>query len=205
MKRSAMKSDLSMLPGRRLVLLGVTLLSFVSPSVYAADDSPSVMVSQAPSTLDHKAEPPTPADVPSANLKYPAGRWYFQTTAYTRHFSPSPQHVNHQRMLNFEYWGPDKWIWGASFLRNSFGQPSQYIYTGRLWRPFDSAPLVHVKLTGGVLHGYKGEFRDKISFNHYGYAPALIPSIGLSGKRFATEFVLLGAGAMFITAGIFWE
>ncbi len=108
-------------------------------------------------------------------------------------------------MLNVEYWNPERWVWGAAFLRNSFDQPSQYIYMGRLWRPFDSAPLFHIKLTGGVLHGYKGEYRDKIPFNHYGYAPGLVPSIGLSGKRFGGEIVLLGAAAVMVTVGAFWD
>jgi hypothetical protein len=190
---------------KALVLLCIVLCFIGSAPVHA--DNTSITLAQASS--DDKAAPraeSTPAtDAPPSGLKYPAGRWYFQTSALTRHFNPSPDHVNQQRMLDFEYWAPDKFIWGATFVRNSFGQPTQYLYVGRIWRPFDSAQLVHVKLTGGVLHGYKGQYRDKIPFNHYGYAPALIPSIGLSGKWFGTEFVLLGAAAAMITAGVFWD
>lgn len=204
-KRSGMKFASSNLLLRPLVLLSVILLSFVAPSVRAVDSEPAIVVSQAPTAPADKAEAPASRDAPNANLKYPAGRWYFQTSAYTRHFNPSPQHTNHQRMLDFEYWAPDKWVWGASFQRNSFNQPTEYIYLGRLWRPFDFAPLIHLKLTAGVIHGYKGEFRDKIPFNHYGYAPAIVPAIGISGKRFASEIILLGNAAVMITAGAFWE
>ena len=188
------------------LLICVVLLSIGSARVHA--DSTHITLAQASSLADDKTDPiesKPSAEAPAKGLTYPAGRWYFQTSALTRHFSPSPDHVNHQRMLDFEYWAPDKFVWGATFIRNSFGQPTQYLYVGRIWRPFDSAQLIHVKLTGGVLHGYKGQYRDKIPFNHYGYAPALVPATGLSGKRFGAEFVLLGAAAMMITAGVFWD
>ncbi|MFN0300751.1 MAG: hypothetical protein ACKVQU_10390 [Burkholderiales bacterium] len=200
-----MKSALWNLPGRGIVGFGMTLLSFAAPSVHAVDDGPAIVLSQAASSPDEKAQSKESARPPGTGLRYPAGRWYFQTSAYTRHFNPSPQHTNHQRMLNFEYWGPDKWIWGVSFQRNSFNQPTEYVYMGRLWRPLDVAPIIHLKLTAGVLHGYEGEFRDKIPFNHYGYAPAIVPAIGISGKRFASEIILLGNAAFMITAGAFWE
>lgn len=200
-----MQPDLSNLPGRWIVLLGAILLSLVPPSVHAVDDGPATLVSQAASAPDDKAAPSSSRDAPSANLKFPAGRWYFQTSVFTRHLNPSPQHTNLQRMLDFEYWGPDKWVWGASFQRNSFNQATEYIYLGRLWRPFDIAPIIHLKLTAGVIHGYEGEFRDKIPFNRYGYAPAIVPAIGISGKRFASEIILLGNAAFMITAGAFWE
>lgn len=183
----------------------LALLSLACGSVHA--QTTPLALAQASSSIDDKADPPAqPTNLPSASgLKYPTGRWYFQTSALTRHVNPSPEYVNHQRMLDFEYWTPDKFVWGATFIRNSFGQATEYLYVGRIWRPFSSAELIHLKLTGGILHGYKGQYRDKIPFNHYGYAPALVPAIGLSGKRFGAEVVLLGAAAVMVTAGVFWD
>lgn len=132
-------------------------------------------------------------------------RWVFQTSVYTTHFNPDPRHVNQQRMLAFEHWSTENWTYGLSFQRNSFGQPTQYLFMGKLWRPFTSAPNVHLKLTGGLLHGYKGEFRDKIPFNKHGIAPGLVPSIGWSNRRFVAEVHLLGAAALMISGGVIWE
>ncbi len=139
-----------------------------------------------------------------AGLRPPAGRWLFQTSAYTLHFNPDPSHTNKQRGINIEYWAPNKWLFGAAHLRNSFNQPTQYIFTGRLWRPLDSQPMLYVKLTGGLLYGYKGEFRGKIPFNHYGVAPALVPSLGVSVKHFTAEVMLLGAAAAMVNVGVLW-
>jgi hypothetical protein len=145
------------------------------------------------------------ASLPSLAAAQDSPRWYFQTSYYTRHYSPDPRHLNDQRLVNFERLIGNDNLYGAAFFDNSFNQPSQYVYVGRRWRPFESAEIVHVKLTAGVLHGYKGEFQDKIPFNGRGIAPAILPAVGISGNRFATEVVLFWtAGAMF-TAGVFWD
>jgi hypothetical protein len=134
-----------------------------------------------------------------------SGRWLLQTSLYTSHFSPDPQHVNQQNLINLEYWRSDRWLGGVAFFRNSFGQPSQYVYVGKTWRPFGSLPDVHLKLTGGLLHGYKDQFRDKIPFNSAGVAPAILPSIGYSTKRFNTELVLFGTAGLMWTGGVFFD
>ncbi len=131
-------------------------------------------------------------------------QWLLQTSIYTSHFNPSPEHINNQRLLNLEYRRPDRWLVGAAAFDNSYGQPSQYVYIGKLWRPFEPAPLVHIKLTGGLLHGYKDEYRDKIPMNSNGVAPAILPAIGLSGKHLHSEFILFGTSGAMITAGVLW-
>ena len=134
----------------------------------------------------------------AATLDAPTNRWLIQTSVYTDHFSTDSQHTKHQNLIGLEWWAGNNWIMGAAAFRNSFDQASQYVYLGKLWRPWDDYPLVHLKLTAGILHGYKGEYKDKIPLNsESGYAPAILPSIGLSGKRFTTDLVLFGtAGAM---------
>jgi len=131
-------------------------------------------------------------------------RWYFQTSATTRHFRYDPRHNNHPNLINVERWSGRDAI-GLAFFDNSFDQPSQYVYWGRLWRPLDSAPLVHVKLTAGLLHGYKVEYRDKIPYNSRGIAPSILPAVGVSGKRFAGEVVLLWRVGAMVTVGVYFE
>lgn len=132
-------------------------------------------------------------------------RWYLQTSLYTRHFHPTPEHQNHNKLVNLERQRSDDWLGGAAWFLNSFDQPTWYLYIGRQWRPFDSMPNVHVKLTGGLIHGYKDQYKDKIPLNHWGTAPALLPSIGYSGKRFGTEVILFGTAGLMWTAGVFLD
>ncbi len=129
-------------------------------------------------------------------------RWLLQTSVYTKHFTPSPEHNNNQKLVNLEYQRPDKIVLGAAAFDNSFGQPSQYVYLGKLWRPLESAPMLHVKLTGGLIHGYKDKYRDKIPYNGSGIAPAIIPMIGLSGKHISGEVMLFGTAGVMVAVGV---
>jgi hypothetical protein len=152
---------------------------------------------------------PAPAPLPSVGADAApirsASRWYFQTSAYTQHFDPSPEHNNSQRLLNVEWQGEDQWIWGGAFFYNSFDQACQYVYGGYLWRPFDRWRGAYLKLTGGLVHGYKDEYQDKIPFNGLGVAPALLPAVGISGKRFATELVVFGTSGLMWNVGFFFK
>ena len=129
-------------------------------------------------------------------------RWLLQTSIYTKHFHPNPEHNNHQHLLNLEYQRADQWVVGASVFDNSFGQPTQYVYFGMLFRPMESAPLMHLKFTGGLIHGYKSQYRDKIPYNTRGVAPAIIPAIGLSGKHVSGEINFFGIAGVMVSMGV---
>ncbi|MFN3582183.1 MAG: sn-glycerol-3-phosphate transporter [Pseudomonas sp.] len=126
--------------------------------------------------------------------------WYAQTSLYTRHFSPDPEHNNRQDLLGLErHDGKGRLIGGASF-RNSFGQRSTYGYYGRRF-DMDASP-VFFKLTAGLLHGYRGEYRHKIPLNHFGIAPAVIPAAGIQHQALAAEVLLLGAAATMVNVSV---
>ncbi|MCC6193066.1 MAG: hypothetical protein IT518_01235 [Burkholderiales bacterium] len=132
-------------------------------------------------------------------------KYYFQFAYYTIHFHPDPEHQQ-SYLVDMEYrfdkyWLEGQWIAGLSLFQNSFGQFSQYLYGGLQWRPWKEHPQGYVKLSAGLLHGYSGEYRDKIPFNHYEIAPAIIPSVGYCWHRWCTEFVLLGFNAALLTVG----
>ena len=134
-------------------------------------------------------------------------RFYFQTSIYTGHFNPSEEHVNHSYLVNPEYrftesWLDGQWIAGAGFFNNSFGQASQYVYGGLLWRPFVEAQPLYFKLTAGLLHGYKAPYDEKIPFNKYGVAPAILPSMGYCYVRYCSELIIFGTAGLMVTVGV---
>lgn len=127
-----------------------------------------------------------------------------QTSLLTRHFDPQPDHNNHQHLLGIELHNPDRWLAGAAWFKNSYEQPTWYVYAGRefpLWQ-FAENVNVRAKLTGGLLRGYKDEYRDKIPLNHLEVAPALLPSIGLQRERFESDLIVFGTAGMMVTAGL---
>ncbi len=126
--------------------------------------------------------------------------WRFQTSLYTRHWDPQPEHVNKTKLLNLEIESTTKWIYGFAWFDNSFGQTSQYLYAGYSWKLFRT-DWAYFKVTGGLLHGYKEPYENKIPFNEYGIAPAVVPSFGVRYKRVFTEVQILGTAAFTITAG----
>lgn len=127
--------------------------------------------------------------------------WYLQTSAYTRHFHPDPEHNNRQDLIGLEYQAEGGVVAGGTTFRNSFRQRSQYAYVGKR---FDSgAAPVYLKVTGGLLQGYRGEYRDKIPLNRFGVAPVLIPSLGARLGPVGGELVLLGNSAMMVNLGVY--
>ena len=134
-------------------------------------------------------------------------RFYFQTSLKTVHWNPSPEHNNNQKLIYGEWRLEERWLGGqvlvgASAFDNSFYQPSQFVFGGLLWRPFDSAPAAYVKLAAGVVHGYKDEYQDKIPFNNSGYAPAIIPAVGYCYHRVCSEMVIFGTAGLMWTLGV---
>lgn len=126
--------------------------------------------------------------------------WRFQTSLYTAHWDPEPDHENTSKVLNLEITTGKRWMVGFAVFDNSFGQPSQYAYTGYAWKLF-RRDWAYFKLTGGLLHGYKDEFEDKIPLNDLGIAPAIVPSLGFKYKRVLGEVQILGMSAITVTAG----
>lgn len=127
-----------------------------------------------------------------------------QTSLLTRHFEPDPEHTNQQSLLSFELHNPDRWLAGAAWFKNSFDQPTWYFYAGRefpLGQLGDNINL-RAKLTGGLLRGYQDEYRNKIPFNHFEIAPAVLPSIGFQWRHVESDLIIFGTAGMMITAGL---
>jgi hypothetical protein len=134
-------------------------------------------------------------------------RFYIQTSVATVHFNSDPNHDNTQNLIYGEWRLPQRWLEGqvlvgASFFDNSFGQPSQFVFGGLLWRPAEQVPEFYIKVAAGVIHGYEGEFKNKIPYNNSGYAPGIVPAVGYCYNRFCGEMILFGTAGMLWTIGM---
>jgi len=149
-------------------------------------------------------ELPSPWDAPEP---WRTDRWYFQFAYYTIHFHYDADHQQ-SYLFDAEYhfketWLGGQWIAGMALFQNSFGQFSQYLFGGLVWRPIEDQQPFYVKLTAGPLHGYSGQYQNKIPYNSSGVAPAIIPGVGYCVmKRYCGEFVLLGTNAALLTIGM---
>jgi hypothetical protein len=127
--------------------------------------------------------------------------WTLQTSLYTAHFDPEPEHVDDQNLLGIEAYFTGKWLAGLALFENSFGQSTQLIYAGKTWPLLDSRHW-YTKLTGGLLHGYEEPYEDKIPLNGLGVAPVIIPALGFRHGYFVAEANLGGLAVIMVTAGV---
>jgi hypothetical protein len=123
---------------------------------------------------------------------------------YTHHWTASEEHkpvraVSVSRLL------PNTRFCGFSLFTNSFGQPSAYAYTGKYWpNPIASMPNVYVSLSGGIMYGYVGRFKNKVPLNVGGFSPVIIPAVGYRlSNRTAIEMQMLGTAAVMF--GLTWR
>ncbi|WAH58558.1 sn-glycerol-3-phosphate transporter [Pseudomonas silvicola] len=128
------------------------------------------------------------------------GFWYLQGSVFTRHFASNGNYNNHQDLLGLERNQASGLIMGGAAFRNSFSQRSEYAYIGKRFDVPDSA--VYYKLSAGLIHGYRGKYRDKLPLNRFGVAPAVIPAIGAHWGPVAAEAVLLGLAATMVNVGL---
>lgn len=132
-------------------------------------------------------------------------RIYFSYSPYVEHFRNNPEYVDRTHLVDLgietkydTVWGADRTLFGVSVFKNSYGQPSQYLYWGQKW---DMKPWLYAKVTAGLLHGYKGKYKNNIPFNDLGVAPAIIPAIGVQYKDVRAEAIVLGFSALMFTVG----
>jgi hypothetical protein len=115
------------------------------------------------------------------------------------HFSNEQAH-KHVVLLGFEQGAANGWLYGVAAFRNSFGQPSAYLYYGHRWDGIFGKPSLYLKLSGGLLYGYKGKYENKVPFNHHGLGVGIIPAVGYQlTPKDAVQAGLLGTAGMIFT------
>lgn len=124
---------------------------------------------------------------------------------YTYHFSRDPNHTQ-VYMLGVERQRADGFLVGGTAFRNSFGQPSTYLYIGQRFDRLANTEFLFAELTGGVLYGYKPPYNNKVPFNHRGFSPGLVPSLGwkFTPTLSAQVNVLGNSAVMLQVSADFW-
>lgn len=125
------------------------------------------------------------------------GHWRLLLSPYALHFRYSPEHKQ-VWALGVERQRDDGWLGGASYFRNSFGQPSGYAYIGKRYDHLLGDTLLFAQWSAGVLYGYVGKYKTKVPLNYRGFAPGALASMGwqINAQSSATLHVLGDAGLM---------
>lgn len=168
----------------------ISCIILVQPRVHAEQvESSSTEHAVVRSSVFHDLIKPVPAKP----------YWYMQTSVYTKHFKPKPEHNNHQELIGLERHTENSYLLGAATFLHSYNKRSYYGYAGKRY-DFAGTPF-YGKVTAGLLYGYNGKYRDKIPLNRFEIAPAIIPSFGVKYRRLGAEVLLLGSAATMINIG----
>lgn len=126
-------------------------------------------------------------------------RYNLTTSLYTKHWNPKPEHNNDQKLIGIERQN-GLTSWGIALFKNSFNQDTQLVYWGREFRLDEYVPGMRSKWMFGLMHGYKGEYKDKVPLNQLGVSPVIAPTIGYTTRYFEADIVFLGFNAITVTA-----
>ena len=122
--------------------------------------------------------------------------WRLGMSPYTYHWSRDPDHRD-VYMIGLERQNADKVVWGASYFRNSFGQPSGYLYGGKRYDSIFSFDKLFAQWTVGLLYGYKPPYDHKVPLNHNGYSPGAVLSLGWQfTPTYSAQVNVLGNSAL---------
>jgi hypothetical protein len=124
--------------------------------------------------------------------------WRFVLSPYSLHWRPSDEHQT-VYALGVEQQYDNGWLYGGSYFRNSFGQPSGYVYLGKRYDDIWRGTPLFFQWSAGLLYGYRGKYEDKVPLNYNGFAPGALVSVGWQFNRSTSvQLNALGdAGVMF--------
>ncbi|HSB48408.1 MAG TPA: ABC transporter ATP-binding protein [Burkholderiales bacterium] len=141
------------------------------------------------------AEAPAPDPAATGNIVM------IQASPNVIHYHSSPEHADWSWMVGIEWQRPSDWLLGFTYFNNSYNQKCQYYYVGYVWKLSDRDPNWYLKLTGGLVHGYKDPYEDKVPLNHNGYSPGVIPALGYKWNRWSAQVNVLGAAGFTLSVG----
>src|SRR5690606_37430414 len=103
---------------------------------------------------------------------------YLWAGTYT-HYNNKDTYSGGAWLVSLEVIKPNNHLYGLALFNNSFDQFSQYLFYGKMFNLNNIYPGLRAQLTAGLIHGYKGEYKDNLMFNEeLGVAPVIVPGIG---------------------------
>lgn len=134
---------------------------------------------------------------PSAEAMEASYRWRIELSPHTTHYHYNPEH-RQVRLLGLEREASDNSFYGLALFSNSFGQDSGYLYAGKsFYGLFESLPQVYLKVSAGVLYGYKPPYENKVPLNYKGFSPAVVPAFGWRfDSGWSAQIDLLGTAGL---------
>lgn len=125
---------------------------------------------------------------------------------YVWHRLNNEDHNQWPRLVGVEWESGSHWLLGADAFRNSYYQRAAYVYVGKRWFLDQVNPNLYVKLSAGLVYGYKDPFEDRLPVNDNGYGLGVVPALGYQFGRAHAQIVLLGTAAVTFTFGYdFWQ
>ncbi len=125
-----------------------------------------------------------------------------QLASYT-HYTDSDDYEGPPIYGGAEVKKPGGWFYGLGLFNNSYGQFSQYLYFGRQFDFYriDEQTGLHLKLSGGLIHGYHDEHEDSLPVTIGDIGPVIIPSLGIDMGRWSFDLVFLVDEALMFNFG----
>jgi hypothetical protein len=105
------------------------------------------------------------------------GHWRLGVGPYTQHLHDKPEY-EYVWALAIERQREDKWLYGASYFSNSFGQGCGYLYAGQQYSELFEVQPLFFQWTAGLLYGYKGKYQHRVPLNYGGFSPGVVVSLG---------------------------
>ncbi|CAH1208284.1 sn-glycerol-3-phosphate transporter [Candidatus Nitrotoga sp. BS] len=126
---------------------------------------------------------------------------YLWGGTYT-HFHNKDSYKGANILVSLEVIKPNDHLYGLALFNNSFDQFSQYLFYGKIFRLDETYPGLHAQLTGGLIHGYRGEYKDNLFLNkELGVAPVIVPGIGYQKNQWGFDLFLLGKQGVLMGVG----
>jgi len=137
------------------------------------------------------------ASIPvAANDVATRGDWELFVSPYTHHYHASAHH-EYVYALGLVRRLEKNRLAGAFAFSNSFGQPSVYLFAGQRYVGLPGCEKCYLQWTGGLLYGYVDEHKQKVPFNHNGFSPGLVLSVGHQfSRKVHGEVELIGTSAL---------
>lgn len=126
---------------------------------------------------------------------------------YVYHFHNNTDHNQWPHLLGVEYETGSHWLGGVAAFQNSYYQDTQFFYFGKRWFINSVDENLYIKIAGGLVHGYKEPYDDKLPINSAdGYGFAILPAVGYQFGRANAQLIFIGAIGAVITFGYdFWN